>query len=246
MSARALQELVVFAHFGCGFVDAVLAGPELTDVERRSFRAIDPRAFRTDAERQHRLVGAVVDELPVTVGIAGLAAVYALFHDVEGFGAVVRRRQAAAVVFADRLIALAGDAARLEGAVARARRRRPRGYGIVRAAGVEVVDVDVAALPAWQQARGTADVVARVAGGLRLPALPTTGSSGAVLVEPVGAGFGLAPCSAGLAAVLRALEVAVDDAAAIAIARRHGCDDDDEARELLNELVTDGLLARVG
>lgn len=244
MSARALQEIVVCAHFGCGFVDAMLATDDVTEAERAAFRAVDPRAFRCDAERQHRAVAAVLEELPVTAAVAGLDAVYALFHDVEGFGAVVRRHLPMSVCFADRLVPLAGDVARLEGAVARARRRRVAGIGIARGNGVEVVEVCAPSLARWQQARATLgdDAVGAVGRGQRVPPLPSSTERAFVLIEPSGTSWGIAPCSAPLGHLLLALDVPVDEATALHIARQQGCDDDDEARALLTDLVNDGLL----
>jgi len=246
MSARALQDLVVLAHHGCGFVDAVANGAALTDAERACFAAVDPRAFRGDTERQHRIVAAVIEELPVTCAVAGLDEVYALFHDVEGFGAVVLQRLSLVVRFAERLVPVVGDVARLEGAVARARRRRPRGHGVVRAAGVEVVDVGEHALQHWHADKvGLGDdVVTSIVAGRRLPRVDDDRARIAVLVEPAAGSFALAPCSPSLAALLRGLEQPTDDAAAIRLARALGCDDDDEARALLDDLVGDGLLAR--
>jgi hypothetical protein len=246
MSARALQEIVVCAHFGCGFVDAMLATDDVTDAERAAFRAVDPRAFRCDAERQHRAIAAVLEELPVTIAIAGLDAAYALFHDVEGFGAVVRRHLPMSVCFAERLVPLAGDAARLEGAVARARRRHGRGLGVARADGVEVVEVGATALVQWQQARVLLgdDGVGAVGRGQRVPRLRDDDERCFVLVEPAAGSWSIAGCSAPLAGLLQALDVAVDEATAVAVAKVHGCDDDDEARALLNDLVADGLLCR--
>jgi hypothetical protein len=247
MSARALQEIVVCAHYGCGFVEAMLATDDVTDAERAAFRAVDPRAFRCDPERQHRAVAVVLEELPVTVAIAGLDAVYALFHDVEGFGAVVRRNLPLVVCFADRLVPLAGDAARLEGAVARARRRQVRGAGVARGDGVEVVEVHAAALQAWQQARGSlgGEAIDDVGRGRRLPHLPALGERGFMLIEPANGSWGVAPCSAPLGRVLHALDAPIDERAALDLAMAQGCDDEEEARALLNDLVADGLLRRM-
>ena len=247
MSARTLQELVVLAHHGCAFVDVILAGDSITAAERACFAAIDPRAFRGDVERQHRLVAAVIEELPVTCAVAGLDAVYALFHDVEGFGAVVRRRLPVVVHFAARLEAVAGDVARIEGGVARARRRRPRGGGFVRAAGVEVIEVGEHAVHHWQQQRASLGdrPIDVVGSGRRLPRDADDRARVQVLIEPSDGSFALANCSAALAGLLRALEAPTSDAHAVAVAREHGCDDDDEARGLLNDLMVDGLLSHV-
>ena len=247
MSARALQDVVVLAHHGCGFVDAVVAGPSITAAERDCFRAIDPRAFRADAERQHRIVSVVIAELPVTCAIVGLDAVYALFHDLEGFGAVVLRRRPLVPTFAARLVVLAGDVARLEGAVARARRRQPRGRGLVRAAGVEVVDVGIGALIAWQADRAALgdDVVAAVVEGVRLPRRDDDQERGFVLIEPGATGAALGACSAALAKLLAALDDPCGDDDVIARACELDCDDDEEARALINDLLVDQLLSRL-
>lgn len=256
VSARALRDLVVFAHHGCAFVDEVLASDRLSDAERAAFRAVDPRAFRADAERVHRTVGALLTELPVTIAIAGLEATYALLHRRDCFGRVVEEGLHLVLEVADALTPIAGDMARLEGALARSRRRRVAlasdalGPSIVRADGVEVVAVDDAALPAFERHRtslGTdkndggaktpADVVAA---GMRLPPLQSAGAIGWVLVE----GGAVGGCSDGLATLLAALEAPTLWADAVAIARTLGCDNDDEAADLLTELNGDGLLMR--
>ncbi len=247
MSARALQNLVVFAHHGCAFIDSYFASGALTDDERACFRAVDPRAFRSDGERQHRIIAAVIAELPVSCAIAGLDAVYGLFHDVEGFGAVVLRRLPLVVRFAERLEGTVGDMARIEGAIARARRRQPRGIGYVRAAGVEVVDVGEQALRQWQNNTSSLgdDVVGCIVGGQRLPRIGDDLLRVPLLIEPAEGAFAIAGSSPSLSALLRALEAPSDEAGAIIIARQLGCDDDDEARALLNDLLVDGLLARL-
>ena len=250
MSARALQDLVVLAHHGCGFVDVVANIAVLTDAERACFAAVDPRAFRGDAERQHRIVAAVIEELPVTCAVAGLDAVYALFHDVEGFGAVVLQRLSLVVRFAERLVPVVGDVARIEGGVARARRRRPqqhRGHCIVRAAGVEVVEVGEYALLYWQSEKASLgdDVVASIVAGRRLPRVDDDDCRAMILVEPANGSFAIAACSAPLAGLLQGLDRPIDDDDAIRLARTLGCDDDGEARVLLQDLQADGLLSRL-
>lgn len=246
MSARSLQDVVVCAHHGCAFVEAWLADAAITDAERRAFRAVDPRAFRADNERRHRAVTAIADELPVSIAIAGLPAVYALFDDEGGFGAVVRGRTAMAVQFAACLVPRAGDMARIEGAIARARRARAPGpAGVVRAAGVEVVEVQPGSLEAHQAARAAlgGDPVTEVCGGRRLPAPPEAPGRVWLLVSHAPASTTVATCSEALGRLLDGCGAEADDAF-VARARTLGCDTDDEARELLADLLADGLLTR--
>jgi hypothetical protein len=243
MSARALQEVVVCAHHGCTFVDALVT-ETLTPSEQAMFRAVDRRAFAADAHRRHRAVAAVAEELPVSIGIAGLPAVYALFDDRECFLAVVRGAAPLAVQFARSLEGVAGDAARIEGAVARARRPRRLLTGIARAQGVEVAHVADGALDRYETVRRTLgeDVVAAVCGGRRLPAIGS--GDGAVILATRGpAGVDLAGASVALGKLLDRCD-GLDEAAFIAHARDLGCDDDDDALALLEDLMADGVLVR--
>jgi len=254
MSTRALQDVVVCAHHGCTFVDRWL--PELSDAEQKAFRAVDPRAFRADSERRLRAVVAIADELPLTIATVGLPAVYALFDDVEAFGAVVRGRVPMAVQFAHCLVPLAGDMARIEGALARARRPRPPMAGRIgrtgcvgRGPGVEVTEVQDGALDHARQGREALgpDPVTAVCGGRRLTPLPHAPGRGWVLVSHGPNGGELATCSTALGQLLDGCaEVGETEAAFIARARTLGCDSDDEARELLADLLGDGLLQRSG
>ncbi len=243
MSARALQEVVVCAHHGCTFVDALVT-ETLTPAEQAMFRAVDRRAFAADADRRHRAVVAVAEELPVAIGIVGLPAVYALFDDREGFLAVVRGTAPMAVQFARGLEGVAGDAARIEGAVARARRPRRLPAGIVRAEGVEVARVADGALDRYEAVRRTLgeDVVAAVCRGRRLPAIGS-GDDAVVLATRGPAGVDLAGASVALGVLLERCD-GLDEAGFIAHARGLGCDDDDDARALLEDLLADGVLVR--
>lgn len=247
MSARRLQDVVVCAHHGCAFTDA-LATESLSPAELQMFRAIDPRAFAADLERRHRAVVAVAGELPVSLGIAGLPAVYALFDDRAGFLEVVRGTAPMAVQFASCLEHSAGDAASIEGAIARARRRRPPRRGIVRADGVEVARVGRDALVRYQDARATlgADLVTAVCGGRRIPSFGRGDDTWVLATRDAGPGGGvdLAGCSAALGALLATCD-GLDDAVFVARARQLGCDDDDEARGLLADLLADRLLERM-
>jgi hypothetical protein len=244
VSARALQDVVVCAHHGCTFVDA-LARETLSPAEQAMFGAVDRRAFAADADRRHRAVVAVAEEVPVAIAIAGLPAVYALFDDRDIFLAVVRGEAPMAVQFARGLEGVAGDAARIEGAVARARRHRRLVAGIGRADGVEVATVSDGALSRYEAARRALgdDVVAAVCGGRRLPTLGS-GDGAVVLATRGPAGVDLAGCSAALGALLDRCD-GLTEADFIAHARALGCDDDDEARALLADLVGDGLLVGV-
>lgn len=243
MSARALQDVVVCAHHGCTFVDAV-ATETLSPAEQAMFRAVDRRAFAADADRRHRAVVAIAEELPVAIAIAGLPAIYALFDDRDGFLAVVRGAAPMAVQFARGLEGVAGDAARIEGAVARARRRRRQPAGIARADGVEVTRVADGALGRYEAARRSLgdDVVAVVCGGRRV-AVIGAGDDASVLATRGPAGVDLAGCSAALGALLDRCD-GLAEAEFIAHARALGCDDDEEARALLADLTADRLLVR--
>jgi hypothetical protein len=246
MSTRALQDVVVCAHHGCTFVERWL--PELSDAERKAFRAVDPRAFRADSERRLRAVVAIADELPLTIATVGLPAVYALFDDVDAFGAVVRGRVPMAVQFAQCLVPLAGDMARIEGALARARRpRAPMAGRVGRGPGVEVTEVQDGALDHARLGREALgpDPVTAVCGGRRLSPLPHAPQRVWVLVSHGPTGGELATCSAALGRLLDGCtEDGETEATFVARARTLGCDSDDEARELLGDLLGDGLLQR--
>ncbi len=243
MSARALQHVVVCAHHGCAFVDA-LARETLTPAEQAMFHAVDRRAFAADADRRHRIVAAVIDELPVSVAVAGLPAVYALFDDRSCFYPVVLGTAPIAVAFAAALEPLAADAARLEGAIARARRRRRRGRGIRRAEGVEVVCVDDDAVARYQAARETLGdrPLEAIGGGARLAGIGG-GDRAWALTTRGQAGVELGGCSAALGQLLQRCD-GFDDDGFVACARALGCDSDDEAATLLADLIADGLLER--
>lgn len=243
MNARALQDVVVCAHYGSVLVNELVEA--LSPAEQAMFRAVDSRAFAADAERRHRAVAAVATELPVSIAIAGLPAVYALFDAKDGLLAVVRGVAPMAVQFARALEPRAGDAARLEGTIARARRRRRPVAGIARADGVEVTRASTGALGQYQAARISLgdDVVTTVCGGRRLPAF-SDGDDAWVLATRGAAGIDLADCSAALGGLLERCD-GVDEAAFIGHARALGCDDDDEARGLLKDLLAEGVLARM-
>jgi len=239
-----LQDVVVCAHFGCAFVPALVE--RLSDAERRALLAVDARAFRADADRRHRAVVAIADELPVSIAVAGLDAVYALFDDEGVFGRVVAGADVLAVAFADALVGTVGDAARIEGAVARARRRRRVRRVIARTDGVEAVRVSEGALAAFDalRARLGTDVVAAVCSGARLTTAPGNSNESYVLAtrDPAG-GVALGACSSALGALLVGLDGVDDIAGATALARSLGCDTDAEALELLRELAADGLVS---
>ncbi len=203
---NALQQLVVCAHYGCAFVDNVRA--RLSDHERAMFDNVDARAFRADSERRARALVAVADELPQTIAKVGIDDVRALFDDEAVFLPVVRGERVLAVAFAHALEARAGDVARVEGAIARA--RRPRIVGAVgRRSGVEVT---------------------RTSDGAMIATLEVNGS------------VSLSSCATALCDLLASPDG--EHADFIARARMLGCDSDDEANELLDDLIGEGLLVR--
>ena len=104
--------------------------PELSPRERALLRAVDPRALATDPHRRARAVHALVDELPVSAAVLGLSQVEAFFS-TEAFRAGVRGRESMALTFARWLGDRARGVGRLEGAMAAVRRPGPPPRGEV-------------------------------------------------------------------------------------------------------------------
>ena len=122
-----LQQAMARMLFDPAFVDAVRAGPVegLTEAERALLVQPDPRAWGTDRFRRARAVHALIDEYPVTTAIIGVSAVDAFFSS-PGFAATLALRGSLALDFGDWVLPQTGGVARLEQALARARRAEPR------------------------------------------------------------------------------------------------------------------------
>ena len=145
----------------------------LTAEDLALLRAVDPRAWTTDAYRRARLVQALIQEYALTTAMVGIPTVDAFFGS-EAFGTVLGHRGSMAEGFGAWLVdRLSGDARQvvaLELAVARARRaHRPPGEGYVTRCGVEGVVVSEGTLAAWQEGLRTlgASPLESVAQGMR-------------------------------------------------------------------------------
>lgn len=269
MRPEIVQRAAVLLHFDPGFAEALhdrerpLPGWLAPD-EAALLRRADPRAFRTDPERALRLLAALLEEYPVSCALLGREALPAFISSSLFHNAVVRGRLVVDA-FGDWLLPRAGGAAQLEHAIALARRRRRRrGAGIARAPGVELVRVPAGTLRFYAEARRQLGPSPRdaVAHGARLESAPDMEGLEELLVEqgPVRgpalaeerlealealeAGPSVAPCAAALFSLLsfaregRPRDLLVDEA------RRLGADD--EAHEVVTELIDAGLLAPTG
>ncbi len=98
--------------------------PELSERERALLRALDPRALATDPHRRARALHVLVEELPVTAAVLGVAACEAFFSAPE-FRAGVFGRAAMTASFAAWLGDRAHGVGRLESAMAAVRRAKP-------------------------------------------------------------------------------------------------------------------------
>ena len=237
-----LQQAAVLVHFDAVWRDRMLDGGVLAlDVEERALLAgVDARAFRADDERAARAVAGLVEEFPVAAAVAGLPCLFALFRS-EAFVDVVCGRVLLVEAAAVALGAPTSIPARIELALARSRRHRTPG-GWCTAAGVGVVDVPVGSLAAFSAARAELGVSPRdgLAAGQRLT------WSGAAVAEVetvlITGGASLALCAEALGRLLEFAATPREGASLRARACELGCDSDDEARALIDDLVADGLL----
>lgn len=248
--SQALQRVVVRMMVDSAFVARVFAGeplPELDAREQGWLLACDPRAFGTDRYRRGRLLQALIEEYPASValGTGGGRVLDRIdgFLSSETFHAAIQGRQAVALAFGTWLPALVGDVARLEHAIAVARRRRwtEPGDGLVIAPGIWPVALAAGTVAHWQQVRsalGEAPLRALVE-GIALPeATPSDELEHVLLTD---GGTALHWLSEGIHALLdRCRErVARDEVVALGVAL--GLDAAD-ADEIVAELVADGWL----
>lgn len=131
LEPRRVQHALVGMLFDPGYAARVRGHgsvPELSARERALLREVDPRALRNDPHRLARAVHAVVDEYPVSAAVLGVTKVEAFFASEE-FRAGVRGREVMALTFAGWLGDRARGVGRLEGAMAALRRpgTPPRG-----------------------------------------------------------------------------------------------------------------------
>lgn len=93
----------------------------LSDRERALLRGVDPRGLRTDPYRRARAVAALIDEYPVTAAVLGVGA-FERFFATEAFRAAVSDRGSMAVAFGIWIGERAHGVGRLEAAMATVRR----------------------------------------------------------------------------------------------------------------------------
>jgi len=229
------------------FVETVHAGPVagLSEAERALLCAVDRRAWSTDRYRRSRAVQALIEELPVTAAVVGVEGVDAFFSS-EAFGRVLSQRGSLALDFARWVEPRAGAVARLERAVAAARRgERAPGPGLVTRPGVEplLLPEGVLAFYAAQRQALGADPVAALAAGRPRVERPVPGAGEDSLLVERGA-EGQVQVGGGSPALVRLLAfttVPRSRDATLAHARRLGCAPGEDA-EVVDGLLGEGLL----
>jgi len=252
--SAALQRVVVRMLHDPRFAGAVFAGasvPELTDRERRMLLDTDPQAYRTDPYRRSRVLQSLIEEFTGSVALAsaggGVGRVDA-FLSSPAFHTAIQQRRSLALAFGAWLGPRAPGVAEFETAVARARRwRRPRGPGLALATGAQPVALPGGTLTRWQalRARLGSDPLARlVAGGLDLDGLPglsDTVEHWIAIREPDGS-TGLVGGAEGTHDLLDRARSPLPVVSYKAWLADLGADPD-TADAVLQDLVTDGLLA---
>jgi hypothetical protein len=243
----ALRHAMARMLYDPAFVQRVHAGPVpgLGEAELALLREVDTRAWSTDRYRRSRAVQALIEEYPVTAAVLGVKGVDAFFSS-EAFGRVLTRRGSMALDFGTWAEARAGAVAKLERAVAAARRgERPSGAGLVTKPGVEPLLLPEGVLGFYAQQRQAlgADPVAALAHGRAPVPTPSPGDGeDALLIERDEQGQ--VQVGGGSAALVRLLAFATTPRsreAVLAHARRLGCDPGEDA-EVVDGLIDDGLL----
>jgi hypothetical protein len=252
---RELQHVLVRMHVDDAFARAVLSAPhdarttpELDERDRGHLARLDVRAFLTDPLRRSRLAHAVLLELPVTVATVGMPALFAFFAGTNRhFGAAVRGRGSMALMCAAFFDDEAPGVARIEGALAHARRRAvhdPPPGTLVRARGVNSAQAPAGALAHYADARARLgdDVADAIARGVRIATLAATSAREHVVIERDAVGH----AAEGVHALLQLATTPVARAQLEAKALTCGADTPAEAREVIEGLVADGLLSHAG
>jgi len=276
MGHAALQRVVVRMLFDAAFADQVYANPAaaldglaLSEAERGWLIAPDRRAYRVDPMRRHRSLRALIEEHPVSVAALAAGGAPVRGHDAffsgERFHRAIEERRSLATAFGERLAALAQTPLQrglvaLERGMAAARRGRAAAFGPgveVRLAGTaRIVACPSGTLEAYARISqalgegGRAPLEALLGGNLRLPRTPVDPAGVEhVLIEAASdrgdAGASLSFQSEELAGLLRVAADGATRAALIGYLGEAGLDGA-EAVELVDELVTDGLLDVLG
>lgn len=233
--------------------DATL--PELSARERQLLRELDPRALGTDAMRRARALQVLLDEYPVSAAIVGVDLVDRFFAS-PAFRACVFERGSMAHDFGRAYLRdRAKGVGALETAMVFARRGDPRRDPIVtrassdalqRAAGVEALSAPAGTLACYQRGRarlGAEPLHALAKLRKPWPQQPPRRGREHLLIETASDGsLQLSKASPALVELLRAAEPGHTRESLARVAVELGADAA-EARELLDELQRDGLLA---
>jgi hypothetical protein len=259
VSAAALQRVAVRMLFDAKFADAVYRDPEaavrglpLTAAEREWLRRPDRRAWAADPLRRWRALTGLLEEYPVTGALVhrrhgDLSSLDAFFSS-PAFHACIQERRSLALCFGDFAAGHADPraraAARVERAIARVRRPRPPAGELSSAA--EGVTASAGSLAMYQALAPRVPGVEAVVDPRALPAtLPPIGPGEEHLVAertPDG-GVGLGEASEPLVALLEAAREGAARADLLALARRYGCEEGEDA-EVVDGLIDEGLLRR--
>ncbi|PRQ06418.1 hypothetical protein [Enhygromyxa salina] len=254
LDPRRIQRALVCMMFDPSYA-ALVRGDgsvtELTAGERAVLRGVDPRGLTTDDMRRARALHVILDEYPVSAALIGVEVVDRFFESAA-FRACVFDRGSMALGFGrDYLVALADrlqGVGAIETAMASARRvERPRSPGLGCAPGVAPVCVPDGTLAWYQRARerlGPDPVQALTK--LRKPwpnKPPRTGLEHLLIEAKRDGGLALGTASAGLVGLLIAAERPRPRAELVTVAIELGAAAD-EADELLDDLIADGLLSQ--
>jgi hypothetical protein len=254
LDPRRVQHALVCMHFDPEYAAAVRGQaslPELGERERELLRGVDPRALATDELRRARAVHAIVDEYPVTAALLGLDVVDRYFSSAA-FRSCVFERASMALCFGRGYLdghRRAQGVSAIETAMATARRGErtcTAGLGeLVRAPGVEVVVTAAGMLAFYERVRqrlGPQPLETLAKRRKPWPETPPKRGREYLLIEAKSdAGLALGTASRGLVELLRAAAVARPREELAGVAVTLGAEAD-EADELLDDLVRDGLL----
>jgi hypothetical protein len=251
VSHRHLQVAALLLHWHPRWRDRIAAndirGLPLSDEQRHQLLSVDQRAFRADDERIARMVTSLCAELPVAVAMVGVPTLFAMFTDDDVVAAVLPGGSLVDAAGAW-LVSHGANAAPIELAIAQARRHLIQpDKGIGTAPGTHAVVVPSGTVARYVQARIALgeDVVAAIARGVRIAPWPESATAAeGVIITPGALGPQLATASISVAQLLHSLDTPCSAKQAIAYARDMGADHDEEAIDLLRELVLEGLLVQ--
>lgn len=226
---------------------------ELSPRERELLRDVDPRALLTDDMRRARALHVILDEYPVSAALIGVDAVDRFFASAA-FRACVFERGSMALVFGARYLLEMIDKTRgvgaIEAAMAHARRAgRPRLAGLVGCTpGLAPVRVPAGTLAWYQRARerlGPEPLRALTKLRKPWPQTPPRLGSEHLLIEAKGDGsMAIGTASEALVGLLIAADPPRPRAELAAVAIELGAAAD-EAQELLDDLIAEGLLTLI-